>query len=75
MHTFKAKFGDRTQTILVRRNMQLLEFTNTLQVTLELPAEATIVGFRDSTGQVMPVSMVCYEPEFFVKDSYEVIIK
>lgn len=75
MHTFKAKFGERSQTMLVRRNMQLLEFTNALQVTLDLPSEASIVGFRDSTGQVMPASMVCFEPEFFVDDTYEVIIK
>ena len=50
MHKFRAKHGNRVQTMLVHKDMQLNEFTEALCYTMELP-DGHIVGFRDHNGK------------------------
>ena len=60
MHKFKAKHGNKTQNILVHKNMQLSEFTEALCYTMELP-DGHIVGFRDRQGNlsISLIKIIC----------------
>ena len=51
MHAFQAKHGNKLQSILMRKEMQVQEFIIALHYTLDLP-EGQLVGFKDSSGKL-----------------------
>ena len=51
MHQFKARLGNKTQSILVHKDMQTHEFTEALCYTMDLP-DGHIIGFKDMKGKI-----------------------
>ena len=74
---FKTRLGQNDISILVSKDMSVLEMLDALSLAHQIPPHNQIVGFRDPmTGLIVPPSVVCQDPDQITKsETYDVMIR